>query len=292
MKDYKEMTESVLQQANVRAAQRTRQRRMATGLIAATLCFAILIAVVGFGVGGNPSGTTQPTISMENPTTVPITQPETTEPIVPPEEAKVFFLNQKEGQLSKQYLMQGMAIPVSGQIRVRSFWGMTEEERELAILEEDAFREAYKAENWTEYMGGSASVRRDRFGMFTLLMNGSISLEFADQSHVSSVDMETTDVGTVSGGTMCYTQTTTYGEGDNQITFPAGSVRYLIFWGLSYETETKLMGTMSGPYSDIKDTITITVNYSNGAQQTLIIDVTVDDDGHIYMTQRGNSTGV
>jgi hypothetical protein len=84
MKDYKEMTESVLQQANARAAQRTRQRRMATGLIAATLCFAILIAVVGFGVGRNPAGTTQPTISLENPTTVPTTQPETTEPETKP----------------------------------------------------------------------------------------------------------------------------------------------------------------------------------------------------------------
>ena len=139
MKDYKEMTESVLQQANARAAQRTRQRRMATGLIAVTLCFAILIAVVGFGVGGNPSGTTQPTISMDNPTTAPTTQPETTEPVqpdssepaVPPTEMKVYYLSSTSTQVSQQFLMEGVAIPIGGEIRVRRFGGLTEEEPAL-----------------------------------------------------------------------------------------------------------------------------------------------------------------
>ena len=91
---------------------------------------------------------------------------------------------------------------------------------------------------------------------------------------------------------MCYTKTTTYGEGENQITFPAGSMRYIVFWSLSTDLEQKLIVNPNMPISEISDTITITVNYSNGAQQTLIIDVTVDDDGQIYMTQRGNSIGV
>ena len=74
MKDYHEMTQSVLQQAKARAAQRRRQRRMATGLIAATLCLAILITVIGVGMNRQPADTTRPTISVENPTTAPTTR--------------------------------------------------------------------------------------------------------------------------------------------------------------------------------------------------------------------------
>ena len=139
MKDYKEMTESVLQQANVRAAQRTRQRRMATGLIAATLCFAILLAVVGFGVGRNPAGTTQPTISMENPTTVPTTQPETTEPTqqdIIVHTGNVYFLSAMAEGNELIPMQANMTLPVNCMFRVRSLKGMTESERDKAIQEE------------------------------------------------------------------------------------------------------------------------------------------------------------
>lgn len=294
MKDYKEMTESVLRQANARAAQRTRQRRMATGLIAATLCFAILIAVVGFGVGRNPAGTTQPTISMDNPTTVPTTQPETTEPVqpdssepaVPPTEMKVYYLSSTSTQVSQQFLMEGVAIPIGGEIRVRRFGGLTEEERAQAIQEEKAINEAYRVENHTDYSGVHVSVYTGHDAMVSCLVKGAISLEFADKDHVSSVELESNWENGVAGGSMCYTKETSYGEGDNQITFPVGSMRYLVFWHIPTELEQKLLNDPYMSFSDISDTITITVNYSNGARQTLVIDVTVDDAGQIYMTQR------
>ena len=292
MKDYKEMTESVLQQANARAAQRARQRRMATGLIAATLCFAILIAVVGFGVGRNPAGTTQPTISMENPTTVPTTQPETTEPIVPPEEMKIYFLSGNTDQLSQRYLLEGVSIPIGGQIRVRRLDGLSEEERQQAIREEHDIYDAYRAENYSEFLGGGGSIHQDRLSITSCMLNGSISLEFADKNHVASVDIVNSCENGLAGGSICYTETTTYGEGDNQVTFHAGSMRYIVFWSIPDNMRQKLIANPNMPFSEISDTITITVNYSNGAQQTLIIDVTVDDDGHIYMTQRGNGAGV
>jgi hypothetical protein len=36
----------------------------------------------------------------------------------------------------------------------------------------------------------------------------------------------------------------------------------------------------------------VTINYKNGTKEIVVIDVTVDDEGYVYMTQRGNNTGV
>lgn len=292
MKDYHEMTQSVLRQAKARAAQRTHQRRMATGLIAATLCLAILITVIGVGMNRQPADTTRPTISVENPTTTPTTQPATTEPVAPPAEIKVYFLSGNTDQLSQQYMLEGVSIPVGGQIRVRRLDGLSEEERRQAIREEKDIYDAYQAEHYSEFLGGGGSIHQDRFAIISCMINGSISLEFADQDHVASVDLENIWGNGLAGGSMCYTKTTTYGEGENQITFPAGSMRYIVFWSLPTAIEQKLAVNPKMPFSEISDTITITVNYSNGALQTLIIDVTVDDDGQIYITQRGKNIGV
>ena len=296
MKDYKEMTESVLQQAKVRSAQQKHQRRMATGLIAASLCLAVLIAV-GFAVGRDPADTTQPTLSMENPATVPATQPDTpqeatapvqpesSEPVVPPEEVKVYFLSHTATQVSQTYFLKDVSIPVDGRIRVRRFAGLSEEERKQAILDEKADFEAHRAE-CANFPTGQSYVRERQSGMLSFVCNGSIYLEFKDKDQYESVDIETTEVGAVAGASVTYTKTATYGEGENQITYPAGTFLYVVFWHPSDVTENKLMSDPNMPLSAISDTITVTVNYSNGAQQTLIIDVTVDDDGQIYMTQR------
>lgn len=314
MKDYKEMTESVLQQAKTRAARQKHQRRMVTGLIAATLCFAVLFTAIGFFVGRDLADTTQPTLSMENPTTAPATRPdtppettepvqpevtdpvvpETTEPVqpdssepaVPPTEMKVYYLSSTTTQVSQQFLMEGVAIPIGGEIRVRRFGGLTKEERAQAIQEEKALNEAYWKANSTDYAQVQGTVRTEYYAMVSCLVKGTISLEFADKDHVSSVELENIWENGIAGASRHYTKEVTYGEGENQITFPVGSMRYLIFWCLPMELQQKLLNDPYMSFSDISDTITITVNYSNGARQTLVIDVTVDDEGQIYMTQR------
>lgn len=117
-------------------------------------------------------------------------------------------------------------------------------------------------------------------------------LKFTDEDQYESVDIETTGAGGVSGALISYFKTATYGEGENQITYPAGTMLYVVNWSLSYETELKLMNSPNVAFSAIRDTITITVNNKDGTEAFVVIDITVDDDGQIYMTQRGNNTGV
>ena len=40
----------------------------------------------------------------------------------------------------------------------------------------------------------------------------------------------------------------------------------------------------------IRDTITVTIYYENGATETLIFDITVNEEGQLFVTQRGIPT--
>lgn len=305
MKDYKEMTESVLQQANARVALRTRQRRMATGLIAATLCFAILIAVVGFGVGRNPAGTTQPTISMDNPTTVPITQPEETEPTqqeLPLYTGQVYFLNANREGADLTPMQANMTVPVNSMFRVRSLQGMTDSEAEKVIEEEKAFQTAFK-EKYGNSDGGSYMMhvmggfsiddREDAYrAVVQYLSGGKASLILLDASKINDFDVETTGAINVYGGYGTYNQDVTIGEGEAAVTIPEGCFRIYLHLSLGDKMVKIFREDPDTPLSTLNDTITVTINYKNGTKEIVVIDVTVDDEGYVYMTQRGNSTGV
>ena len=302
MKDYKEMTESVLRQANARAAQRTRQRRMATGLIAVTLCFAILITVVGFGVGRNPAGMTQPTISMENPTTVPATQPVEPKPTQPettaPEEeivvttGNVFFLSATKEEAELAPLQANMIMPWDHVLYVRSLMGATEEERSKAIEEERqaqiAFREKYGLligqGRYCNYYSENAVIRYYSAGLASLILLNNALIE--------SVNCETTGVLDIGGRCSSLQEDYVVGKGEYAVTIPGGSRRVYLDCNLTKKTQKIFEENPETPLSTIRETITITIHYKNGTKEIIVIDVTVDDDGQIYMTQRGNSTSV
>ena len=77
------------------------------------------------------------------------------------------------------------------------------------------------------------------------------------------------------------------------MTIPAGSVRFLLDCSLGdYTTRNIFVANPETPLSTLRDTFTVTINYKNGTKEIVIIDVTVDDNGQIYMTQRGDNTGV
>ena len=61
---------------------------------------------------------------------------------------------------------------------------------------------------------------------------------------------------------------------------------------MSLETQATYVTDPSTPLSNLSDTVTITIHYKNGTKEIVMIDITVDDNGQVYMTQRGNNTGV
>lgn len=60
-----------------------------------------------------------------------------------------------------------------------------------------------------------------------------------------------------------------------------------VWWQPPEEQVNKLLNDPDTKLSTVKDTITVTVKFTDGSTESVIIDVTVDDEGLIYMSHRG-----
>ena len=60
-------------------------------------------------------------------------------------------------------------------------------------------------------------------------------------------------------------------------------------WMLTEEMLRKLAADPTIPLSSISSTITATINMKDGTQKSVIVDVSVDDDGMVYFTSRGET---
>lgn len=294
MKSYNEMAESVLQRAKIRAAQQKHQCRVAAGLIAVTLCVAILITVVGVGLDWNSADSTTPTISIKNPPTVHDTQPGTsglTKEDVIAQPGKVYFLTTTEEGVDLALMQANITLPMKSMFRVRSLKGLTNSEIDKAVYEETLFRDVFR-EKYKNTDGGCFEWLQSNDVIIQNLSGGKHSLILPDASQIESVDRETTGVLGVGESWGIYNKDVTIGEGENAVTIPEGSYRILLFVRMSRETQKIFETDPDTPLSTISDTITITINYKNGTKEIVRINVTVDDEGNIYMTQCGKNASV
>lgn len=305
MKTYDEMTSSVLQRATAGIAERNRRRKTILAIAASGLCLALVLVAVG-AFWKAPAGTdnTNPTISMKNPTTAPA-QPEVTEPTqqeLPLYTGQVYFLNANREGTDLTPMQANMTVPVNSMFRVRSLQGMTDSEAEKVIEEEKAFQTAFK-EKYGNSDGGSYMMHvmggfsiddwKDAYrAVVQYLSGGKASLILLDASKINDFDVETTGAINVYGGYGTYNQDVTIGEGEAAVTIPEGCFRIYLHLSLGDKMVKIFKEDPDTPLSTLNDTITVTINYKNGAKEIIVIDVTVDDEGYVYMTQRGNNTGV
>jgi len=288
MKTYEEMTSSVLQRATAGIAERNRRRKTILTVTATGLCLALVLAAVGvfWDVPAGVNDPTQPTISMENPTTTP------TEEDIIVHTGNVYFLTATEERAELTPMQANMTLPWDHIFHVRSLKGMTEEELLEAIEEEHlaqiAFREKYGAVigegRYDTYYSKNAVVRYYSAGMASLIL--------LNNSQIERVDREATGVLRVGDKNLALQEDHTFGEGAYAVTVPGGSLRIYLDCGMTEQTRKIFEENPETPLSTIRETITITFHYKNGTKEIVVIDVTVDNDGQIYMTQRGDNTGV
>ena len=259
--------------------------------VACAACALLVLTAIGvfWNVRAGTVDPTQPTISLQNPTTAP-TQP--TEENIIVHTGNVYFLSATGDTPIMTPVQANMTLPVDNIIRIRNLRGLSEAEKKQAIAEENAFMEEFKeqrrlfGEGYGEfYPEGDVLIMRASCGFASILI--------LDGSQIESVTRESTGILGTGQSKIVYHKDCTYGEGENALTIPAGSVRYLLDCSLGdYTTRNIFMANPDTPLSTLRDTFTVTINYKNGTKEIVIIDVTVDDDGQIYMTQRGNNTGV
>jgi hypothetical protein len=257
--------------------------------VAWAACALLVLTAIGL-FWKAPAGVidpTQPTISMENPTTAPTTQPD-----IIVHTGNVYFLTATEERAELTPMQANMTLPWDHIFHVRSLKGMTEEELLEAIEEEHlaqiAFREKYDAVigegRYSTYYSENAVIR--------YYIAGRASLILLNDAQIESVDRKTTGVLSVEGRYSTLREDYTVGKGEYAVTIPGGSRRIYLDCNMTEETRKIFEENPETPLSTIRDTVTITINYKNGTKEIVMIDITVDDNGQIYMTQRGDNTGV
>ena len=273
------------------AYEKKANRKKTVIRVAWAACALLVLTAIGL-FWKAPAGVidpTQPTISMQNPTTAP-TQPTGEDIIV--HTGNVYFLSATGDTPIMTPVQANMTLPVDNIIRIRNLRGLTEAEKYQAIVEENAFMEEFReqrrlfGEGYGEfYSEGDVLIMRESCGFASILI--------LDGSQIESVTRESTGILGTGQSKIVYHKDCTYGEGENALTIPAGSVRYQLDCSLGdYATRNIFITNPDTPLSSLRDTFTVTINYKNGTKEIVVIDVTVDDDGQIYMTQRGDNTGV
>jgi hypothetical protein len=280
------------------AYEKKANRKKAVIRVAWAACAVLVLTAIGL-FWKAPAGVidpTQPTISMQNPTTAP-TQPTGEDIIV--HTGNVYFLSATEEGTELTPMRANMTLPVNSMLRVRSLKGMTESEIEKALEEEYAFKAEFKKKYGNSDGGryemcvlSKIDTKKSYQAVIQYLSGGKASLILLNATQIESFDLETMGVLNTGGGYGTYNQDVTIGEGENTVTIPKGCLRIYLFPSMTDETIKIFQENPDTPLSTLRDTFTVTINYKNGTKEIVIIDVTVDDDGQIYMTQRGDNTGV
>lgn len=288
MKTYREMTESVLHKAGTEVLKRERRRRNAVCIAAAGLCFALLVTVLGMGMGQAPivlptQPGEQPGISAD--ATV---APKPTDATQPPEQksptVKITYLTNVAGETTQETLSPNVSVPLDGIIRVADIRGLTAEEAKVVCDEEEKLaRERLKGP-------GTRGSRLCSNVFITEVQNGSITMDFSKleaENRVKNVEIETTENGKVGIGARSSGRNP--GENKAEIYWPYVEEAYFN-WRISAELAYKIDADPTFPLESIRDTVTITVSYANERTEVYIFDITVNEEGQIFVTQRGIPT--
>ncbi len=283
MKTYHEMTESVLQKADKEILKKERRRRNGVCIAASGLCLALLLTVLGMGVEQPP--VVSPTL--------PVDQPglsvDATDAPQPTEKAKVkiTYLSNIEGQTTQETVSSGVSFPLNAMIRVRDVRGLSEEAVNTALQEEQTIVDEFR-------MPGEGGYGRwvNESVIISIVRNGSITLDFSDCSPVKpvkDVKIETTRTGNVRiGGRLSAMPP----EGTTAVPYWPYMLEAYLGWQISSELAQSIREDPTIPLESIRDTVTVTIYYENGATETLIFDITVNEEGQIFVTQRGIPTEV
>lgn len=302
MKTNREMTDSILQRASQMAQQQKITRKRAAGIMAIALCIVLLA-----GVFLTPWTSADIPLSTEGqlavlPTTQAAASNQVTE-LVPIE--GLYFLSAKEDGAVLKQIQPDMTYAVDHVIRVFSLKSLPWPEGliEGAQLSDkdkawnEASRKAAKEfyNNWKEKYEEIADENscykyESNKAIIYSLSAGFASVILPDYTQIVKVVQESTGVLQCDNNYALSYKDHTFKNGENVVTIPKGSYRvYLSCWP-SNDTIRLLEDRPDMSLSSIKDTFTLTIYYKNGTKAKVILDVTLDDDGQIYMTMRGTNS--
>lgn len=277
MKSYEEMTDSVLQKARMR---RRELRRNRNNLLAALSLCCVVLTVWGI------NRTTQPI----NPI-IQTLPPATSETAGLPTDAAVSprltLLCTVPGSEPGKVMETNVEIPYKAEVLVWDISNLTEAELQEVLAQERAYKELMKGAYPEEISYGRH--RRENVVVTTVSV-GCFSMVFEDVQSVARIRATVTENGYL----MAYPRTEhgsnsangwfgidVDGENFRQSLAMKQNRNFEMFWQISPVVADKVNADPVMDLSQIHDTITLTVNYTDGREEITKIKISVNAQGQV-----------
>ena len=252
MKNYEQMTQSVLIRAE---AERMAQKRKRRTLLTAAACLCVVGLTVFAGAKARQTGGEERRESR----------------------VSVFCITANAAEQPQQMLKDG-TLPYDAILRVRDITGLSDSQVQALQSADKEYAEELAAKDPGEHgkFRWSVTSRKTDRTLVTTIYAGFYYLTVDDYAQVRDISVTTTGIGDASvSGVDYYDPSLSDGVG--------------ITWSLSGEGLEMIETDPERKLSQITDTVTVTVEFLDGTKEIAVIDITVDDAGQIYGTFRGTS---
>lgn len=283
MKSYEKMTDSVLRKVQLRKEEQKRCNRTMVLTTLGICCFMLVILLVGSTCFSNWN------ISKGDAPIISETGTPVVDDAVDELASRLTLLCAVPGESFAEVMEANITLPYKAEIRVWNISGMTEEQLlEKVLSEERAYKEQMKAIYPEEFNYGRH--RRDNV-VVTTVSAGCFRMEFEDVQLVERIRATVTENGYL----MAYPRSD-YGcfsaqgellgidiDGDNfrQTLAMKGNENLEMFWQISPLVADKINADPEINLTEIEDTITLIVNYTDGTEETIKVNISVDAQGQV-----------
>jgi hypothetical protein len=255
MKNYEEITQSVLNTAKVRRAAQKRRSRTIIASAAACACALALVLFAGIKrPAPEPADT-----ATKNPTAVIQMQPR----------VKLLTAVNKD---TKQELIEDVVTPFDLRMQVLDVRGMSEEEIDMLYKQE---WDAAKAIISESKLDGRATQYGGSEAIITIISDGKFFVVIDDIDQVEAVS------ATCTSGAHINKNKVNKPNGDSGIEFTWSPSQEIVISAIEDDPTIKL--------SQFSDTVTVEVKFCDGTTETVVMDLIFGDSGQIYAVRRGTT---
>ena len=293
MKNYEEMTQSVLQRAKeFREKQKKRNRNIITAVTVCSCCICMAVIIgIKFGRPELPGDTVKEQYD-ENTGLNQSTASDTSKEEQTTGKPRMVLLHAMGEE--KQEMERDVKLPYQYKIHIQDITGKTEQQMTEVWAERDAFvngiTEQYPDEEnimWGGYRPGNALITHVSIGTFVMKIEEintveSISASCSDSTKMfTQSELDGTRLHAFCGRPMLI-------EGENLRTvFSENDGGFVFWWMIGDPIVVAINENPAMPLSAFYDTITFMVKYKDGSEESCLVDMYFSDNGEVYAIYRG-----
>ena len=297
MKNYDELTNNLLERRDRYVAEQKKKRRVIS--VVTSLCCVCLVALLGLVLGmwqgemfaGPPPATLDDSIIVGE---KDYNDPDELTPTIGLDNAKPTFvlLSATTDDASEEKLQKNILVPFKTEIRIRNIAGISESELLEIIKEENSYAEQLN----TTYPKGVSYGRWGRDNvMISTINTGRFVVRFENYETVSKIKISASETGILNvypkaTGFICTTNGNTTIAidkiGIEEICSETTSGGVELYWQISSKLADMIDENPMTDLSEFSDTLTFTVEYSDGRTEVAVVDMIFDNNGQVYAVLR------